>query len=484
MTQEQLNKLVDIAGPIIFANEGGYGSINANDNGAMSIGKVQWHGNRAKNLLMTIYSMNIDQADKILGKLVYEIMGNDSWAKRIAAPDEVSPLSTILMTEEGKQAQDELAANDIMSYLLRGLALNLIDPSALIYFADGVNQYGTNAPIWIQSAEAARSGYKDSSPLQVLHAAILDRDARFHSRREKVYRQVLALNLEEVRYMSITYPANPPMPSRDIENLHPAVRRGAVEFLKRCAAQGLNAFITQTFRTVEYQQSLFAQGRTKPGNIVTNVDGSRPSAHMMRYAFDIARGDAGRLYDNSDGFFRKCGRIWNEMGGEWGGDWKSFVDMPHFQFGDNMTDAENRGRGGLPDGATMPWEHIGVLPTLTQGITGQSSFVRMLQGLLVKKGASIIPDGSFGPATLAALKAYTGSDIANEKTWEILLGIKQEPECEGPVPQPNWQEQAFKGLIDKGIINTPEYWEGRMSENITIGEVMGLLYNLTKSATV
>ena len=42
------------AAAIIFANEGGYSSVNANDNGAVSVGKVQWHGNRALLLLKNI----------------------------------------------------------------------------------------------------------------------------------------------------------------------------------------------------------------------------------------------------------------------------------------------------------------------------------------------------------------------------------------------------------------------------------------------
>ena len=46
--------IAEKAAEIIFANEGNYGSVNKNDNGAVSVGKVQWHGNRALNLLRTI----------------------------------------------------------------------------------------------------------------------------------------------------------------------------------------------------------------------------------------------------------------------------------------------------------------------------------------------------------------------------------------------------------------------------------------------
>jgi hypothetical protein len=63
----------------------------------------------------------------------------------------------------------------------------------------------------------------------------------------------------------------------------------------------------------------------------------------------------------------------------------------------------------------------------------------------------------------------------------ILKGILQEPKESkeatdtGNVPQ--WQKDAFKKLVEKKIINSPEFWEGRLGETITIGEVMGILAN-------
>ena len=40
-----------------------------------------------------------------------------------------------------------------------------------------------------------------------------------------------------------------------------------------CERAGCAIFFPQGLRTAEYQASLFAQGRTKPGKIVTNADG-------------------------------------------------------------------------------------------------------------------------------------------------------------------------------------------------------------------
>ena len=54
MNESGKKEVAAAAAAIIFANEGGYSSVNANDNGAVSVGKVQWRGNRALSLLKAI----------------------------------------------------------------------------------------------------------------------------------------------------------------------------------------------------------------------------------------------------------------------------------------------------------------------------------------------------------------------------------------------------------------------------------------------
>ena len=119
--------------------------------------------------------------------------------------------------------------------------------------------------------------------------------------------------------------------SRDISLLRPDVEANCRKWLERCKAAGLNVLVTNTVRDKEYQESLYAQGRTKPGNIVTN--GRTPTFHAdtAGLAFDFCKNVKGHEYDDT-AFFRKAAAIAKEMGFTWGGDWKSFVDMPHIQW--------------------------------------------------------------------------------------------------------------------------------------------------------
>lgn len=119
---------------------------------------------------------------------------------------------------------------------------------------------------------------------------------------------------------------------RDVTKLHPKLQKKIREFLSKCREKGLEVQITETLRTVEEQNNLYAKGRGMPGKIITNANGnSYSSMHQWGVAFDICRKDGKPAFDNSDQFFEKVGAIGVSIGLEWGGNWKSIVDRPHFQ---------------------------------------------------------------------------------------------------------------------------------------------------------
>lgn len=122
---------------------------------------------------------------------------------------------------------------------------------------------------------------------------------------------------------------------RDITLCHPKLQTLSAQLMKECESRGLKIRIGETLRTKEEQDELYAQGRTKPGQIVTNAKGSSYSSyHQWGTAFDFFRNDGKGAYYDSDEFFAKVGKIGVSLGLEWGGNWKSIVDKPHFQLPD------------------------------------------------------------------------------------------------------------------------------------------------------
>lgn len=147
--------------------------------------------------------------------------------------------------------------------------------------------------------------------------------------------------------------------SRDIDRLRPDVAANCRVFLARCAAAGLPAAVTQTVRDNEYQASLYALGRTKPGRVVTNARTASFHSVQAGLAFDICRDVRGGEYSDG-GFFRAAAAVAKEIGFSWGGDWDSFPDLPHFQWDDHgaYTAAEIRAGVYPPAMPAAEEEHV------------------------------------------------------------------------------------------------------------------------------
>lgn len=143
----------------------------------------------------------------------------------------------------------------------------------------------------------------------------------------------------------------------DRTKLHPWLNYKLGLLLKQCAKKGIYLIITQGFRSKAEQDALYAQGRTKKGNIVTNAKGSDYSSqHQWGIAFDIAINDPKLLYNEAT--IKKVAKIAksNKVGLAWGGDWTSPVDTPHFyldKWGD--TPSKLKKKYGVFDNFKKTW---------------------------------------------------------------------------------------------------------------------------------
>lgn len=153
---------------------------------------------------------------------------------------------------------------------------------------------------------------------------------------------------------------------RDIKQLHPKLQNKINELLSLCAKNGITIGISECLRTKEEQDALYAQGRTKPGSIITNCKGSTYSSmHQWGVAFDFylkmdVDGDGSisdDAFNNSTKLFNKVGELGKSIGLEWGGSWKSICDMPHFQLPDwGSTASVLKSKYGFPDAFMATWK--------------------------------------------------------------------------------------------------------------------------------
>jgi peptidoglycan L-alanyl-D-glutamate endopeptidase CwlK len=212
--------------------------------------------------------------------------------------------------------------------------------------------------------------------------------------------------------------------SRKIEDLHPKLQELCRKHVEACRARGVFAVVTSTLRDQEYQASLYAQGRTKPGSIVTKMQLIGP--HGFGLAYDVApvTPDGKTILWNDTAKWKIIGEEGKKLGLTWGGDWKSFVDKPHFELTEGLTAKQLRA------GKRTSWwdvkSKVQPIPKVVLKKGMKCDEVKLLQELLNNHEYQLIPDGDFGFMTETAVKGYQKSKglvadgVVGPKTWSKL----------------------------------------------------------------
>ena len=149
------------------------------------------------------------------------------------------------------------------------------------------------------------------------------------------------LTLDQVRTRS----------AKALSGVLPVVKLAGERLIDRCYARGIFLAITHGLRTHAEQDALYAQGRTKPGAVVTNARGGY-SNHNFGIAIDfcLLMPDGRNVSwsmtrdGNGDGIsdWLQVVDEAKRLGFSWGGDWTSFKDYPHFEMTFGLSTAQWR----------------------------------------------------------------------------------------------------------------------------------------------
>lgn len=125
---------------------------------------------------------------------------------------------------------------------------------------------------------------------------------------------------------------------KKLQYLHPNLQNFFRELIK---ISSYDFSITQGVRTAEEQNKLYQQGRTVPGKIVTNCDGYKLKSNHQTKSDGLGHaGDIAVLVNNKITWEEKYYKevaisariLMQKYNIEWGGDWKNFKDLPHFEY--------------------------------------------------------------------------------------------------------------------------------------------------------
>jgi hypothetical protein len=137
--------------------------------------------------------------------------------------------------------------------------------------------------------------------------------------------------------LALTRLAHDPLKiDRDLDKLNPCFALRIQQLVARANAAGIKAAVFEGYRSPERQQWLYAQGRTRPGRLLTQRDGvTRHSEHASGVAADIyIRNEQGAFInpaDVPDDVWNRLAAIGIELGLTWGGDRLPLLDRPHFE---------------------------------------------------------------------------------------------------------------------------------------------------------
>lgn len=176
---------------VVFSNnEGVYDSVTCNDNGAVSIGKIGWHGARALELIKDISAADPVTALNLLGDQLYQETASASlsaWGSRILSAEEGAAVRQLLCIPDSVLVQDATARKDIANYISHARTYDIRTAEATVYYCDLENQYGPGGAANLVSKVKALTGKTSIDTLEEFHESILQVTSNYHSRRNWTY---------------------------------------------------------------------------------------------------------------------------------------------------------------------------------------------------------------------------------------------------------------------------------------------------------
>jgi peptidoglycan L-alanyl-D-glutamate endopeptidase CwlK len=114
--------------------------------------------------------------------------------------------------------------------------------------------------------------------------------------------------------------------------------RAAVEgALKECNERGVDAVVFESLRSNETQQEYYKRGVTKAKTAEAGWHGYGLAVDVIskKHGWDVypERNSKGKLVGGDPEWYKVVVEVFKSHGLDWGGDWQSIFDAPHWQWG-------------------------------------------------------------------------------------------------------------------------------------------------------
>ena len=145
-----------------------------------------------------------------------------------------------------------------------------------------------------------------------------------------------------------------------LTQLQPHFAQLIIKLMDAVKARGHELQISEGFRSFVRQDTLYAQGRTKPGKIVTNAKaGDSPHNHGIAVDLCMKELVKGTYFPDPHPVWKIIGEEAEKLGLDWGGNWKGKLnDRPHVQVKIATAEMRQLHKDGGQDAV---WAHVAAL---------------------------------------------------------------------------------------------------------------------------
>jgi len=248
--------------------------------------------------------------------------------------------------------------------------------------------------------------------------------------------------------------------------------------IKEMHKQSIYVGVAQGFRTNAEQDALYAQGRTKPGAIVTDAKGGQ-SNHNYGVAVDLfqySKDGTEAIFESKTERYLKIVAAMKKRGMQWGGDWTSFKDYPHFQLYDAYRNEKKPGGSMSPVTVPATSNAVSDVHTVVSGDTLSGIAVKYkttvgnikkwngLKGDLIKPKQKLKVSKPIPVKAKVSIVTYPGKPLAvgstgiNVKRIQNAMKVKATGTYNAATKKAVEAYQKRKGLQVDGITG-PATWD-------------------------
>lgn len=149
---------------------------------------------------------------------------------------------------------------------------------------------------------------------------------------------------------------------RSTDNLAPRFRAAVEIALAECHARSVDAIVFETLRVEELQELYFEQKRSHAKSILYGWHGYGLAVDVIsrEHGWDYFPG--GALYEANPWWWHEVQDSFHHAGLDSGGDWKTFPDFPHWQWGTLKASPSDEARRLFAEGGKQAvWRAVGAM---------------------------------------------------------------------------------------------------------------------------